>query len=453
MKVYNNILETIGDTPIVKLNRMAPKDGPNIYVKLEYLNPAGSIKDRIAMHIINKAEQEGKLKKDGTIVENTSGNTGAGLAMVAAVKGYKSVFTIPDKMSAEKINFIKSFGSRVVVTPTNVPAESPQSYYETAKRIAKNTSGSFYVNQYHNPDNPEAHYTYTGPEIWEQMDGKIDYLVAGIGTGGTLSGIAKFLKEKNPEIKVIAVDPIGSVFYDYFKHGKPGEPHVYKLEGIGEDMMVDAMDFNVVDDIIQVGDKDGFMTCREMARLEGIFAGGSSGAAVWAALQFAKDVPAGKNILTILPDTGFRYLSKFYNDEWMRDNGMTDSGETALLSDVLDQMPKRSLISTHSNALVRDVIHQMKSHNISQMPVFDDGNLIGLITEGRLLEYLAGSDASSSSPIAQLVETHLNVFEANAPLTDVLTKIRESSNVALVHKPDGTYEIMTKIDIIEFLSK
>jgi len=372
--------------------------------------------------------------------------------MVAAVKGYKSVFTIPDKMSSEKINFIKSFGSKVVITPTNVPAKSPQSYYETAKRIAKNNDGSFYVNQYHNPDNPEAHYTYTGPEIWEQMEGKIDYLVAGIGTGGTLSGIAKYLKEKNPEINIIAVDPIGSVFYDYFKHGKPGEPHVYKLEGIGEDMMVDAMDFNVVDDILQVGDRDGFTTCRELARQEGIFAGGSSGAAVWAALQLAKNVPAGKNILTILPDTGFRYLSKFYNDEWMHDNGMVESEQSGSLSAVLDTMGTRTLISTNSNALVRDVIDQMKKNNISQMPVIDNDELTGLITEGRLLEYLAGSDPSSSSPIARLVETHLNVLTEDATLSEVLEKMHDTANVIIVKKDNGTFEIVTKIDIIGFLS-
>ncbi|HHM01970.1 MAG TPA: cysteine synthase [Caldithrix abyssi] len=451
MQVYDNILDAIGNTPIVKLNRMVPENGPNVYVKLEYLNPAGSIKDRIARHIIRRAEEKGDLKPGGTIVENTSGNTGAGLAMVAAVRGYDAIFTIPDKMSSEKINFMKSFGARVVVTPTSVPAESPQSYYETAKRIARNTEGSFYVNQYHNPANPEAHYASTGPEIWEQMDGKIDYFVAGIGTGGTLSGTARFLKEKNPDIKIIAVDPEGSVFYDYFKHGKPGEPRVYKLEGIGEDMMVEAMDFSVVDDIIQVNDEQGFQTTRKMARLEGIFAGGSSGAAVWGALQVASKLPADKNVLVILPDTGFRYLSKVYNDQWMLDNGIALEQTRETLGDIIASKGEQPLLTAGSNMLIKDVIHLMRSNNVSQLPVIDDGQYIGMISESRILEYLLNDNTSSDNAISPLVDTHTPLFSSRTPVSAGLEHMKKGHSALMVSGDSGKLHIITKIDMLEFL--
>ena len=319
-EIKSNVLEAIGNTPLVKLNNITKCIQTKIYAKLEFMNPGGSIKDRMALYMIEDAEKNGLLKPGGTIIENTSGNTGVGLAVVAAVKGYKTIFTIPDKMSQEKINLLKAFGAEVIVTPTDVPYDDPRSYYETAKRIASETPNSFYVNQYNNLMNPEAHYQTTGPEIWRQTNGKIDYLVAGIGTGGTLSGTAKFLKEKNPEIKVIAVDPIGSVFYNYFKHKKMVKPHAYKVEGIGEDYLAKAMDFSVVDDIVQVNDKNSFLTARRLAREEGIFAGGSSGAAVWASLKLAKKIKKDKVIATILPDSGSRYLSKIYNDSWMKEN-------------------------------------------------------------------------------------------------------------------------------------
>ena len=319
MREYKNILQTIGNTPLVKLNNVAKGITANIYAKLEFLNPGGSVKDRMALYIIRDAEKRGLLKPGGTIVENTSGNTGFGVAMVAAVIGYKTIFTIPDKMSEEKISMLKAFGAEVIVTKTDVPPDSPESYYEIAKKIAREKK-AFYVDQYNNPKNIEAHYKTTGPEIWRDTKGKVDYLVVGIGTGGTLSGAGRFLKKKKKRIKIIAVDPEGSVFYDYFKTGKLIKPHVYKVEGIGEDMLVKTLDFDVIDDIIQVNDKESFIMARRLAREEGMFVGGSSGAAVVAAYKVAKNLDRDKTIVVILPDTGSRYLSKIFNDDWMRKN-------------------------------------------------------------------------------------------------------------------------------------
>lgn len=316
-----DLLKNIGNTPIARLRNMQNGSGVNVWAKLEYFNLTGSIKDRMALYMIEDAEKRGLLKPGATIIENSSGNTGTALAMIAAIKGYRCIITIPDKMSEEKINLMRAYGAEVIVTPTDVPADSPQSYYSVARRLAEETPDSFYPDQYNNPKNIEAHYRTTGPEIWVQTAGKIDYFVAGIGTGGTLSGTAKYLKERKPDIKVIAVDPVGSVFYDYFMTGQCGNPHSYKVEGIGEDYLVKALDFGIIDDIIQVTDKDSFITARRLAREEGLFGGGSSGSAVWASLKIADKAKPGENVVTILPDSGSRYLSKIFNDEWMRQNG------------------------------------------------------------------------------------------------------------------------------------
>ncbi len=309
-----NVLEAIGNTPLVTVTI----GGQTLWTKLEFLNPSGSIKDRMAAFMIEDAEKRGLLNTGGTIIENSSGNTGAALAMIAAVRGYKCIITMPDKMSDEKQNLMKGYGARVIVTPTDVPPDSPESYYSVAKRLVKETQNSFYPDQYNNPKNSEAHYCSTGPEIWYQTNGTIDVLVAGIGTGGTISGTGKYLKERNPKVKVIGVDPEGSVFYDYFRYGKLITPHVYKIEGIGQDHLVNALDFNILDDIIQITDKEAFLTGRQLAQ-QGIFAGGSSGAVVSAALKVSKH-HKGKKIIVILPDSGNRYLSKMYNDEWMKKN-------------------------------------------------------------------------------------------------------------------------------------
>jgi cystathionine beta-synthase len=318
---YEEISQLVGNIPLVKLNRVTEGRRALVLAKLEFLNPGGSVKDRMAFFMLKQAEKNGELKPGGTIVEATSGNTGVAVAMYAAIKGYKAIFTIPDKMSQEKINVLKAFGAQVIVTPTDVPPDSPESYYEVAKRITKETPNSYLVGQYQNQNNPLAHYQTTGPEIWEQTQGKIDFFVAGIGTGGTMSGTARFLKEKKETIKAIAVDPEGSVYYDYFKTKKLITPHPYLVEGIGEDMLCQTLHWDVIDDVVQVTDKEAFLMARKLAKQEGIFAGGSSGAAVWAALEVAKNLDETKTLVVILPDSGTRYLSKIYNDDWMKRNG------------------------------------------------------------------------------------------------------------------------------------
>ncbi len=321
MTYSNSILERIGNTPLVKLNRVVDSNAATVLVKCEFMNPSGSIKDRMALYIIEQAEKKGLLKPGGTIVENTSGNTGMSLAMIAAVKGYRCIFTLPDKMSLEKINGLKAFGAQVVVTPTDVPGDSPEHYVNKAKQIAKETPGAFYVNQYHNQDNIQAHYYSTGAEIWQQTNGHFDAFVAGTGTGGTISGVGRFIKEKTKTIKIVGVDPIGSVHYDYFYTHKLIQPAVYKVEGIGEDILCEALDFSVVDEMRQTNDNQAFEMARRLVKEEGLFCGGSSGAIVYAACELAKEMGPGKTIVTVLTDSGSRYLSKFLNDEWMQQNG------------------------------------------------------------------------------------------------------------------------------------
>lgn len=315
-----NILDTIGNTPLVKLQHINHNPLITILLKLEFFNPSGSVKDRIVKHIIDDAEKKGLLKPGGTIIENTSGNTGAAVAMIAAIRGYKAILVMPDKVSKEKQNALKAYGAQIVITPTSAAPDSPDHYVNVCLRLAKETPNSFRINQYDNPKNPEAHYLTTGPEIWKQTDGRVDYFVASGSTGGTISGTAKYLKEKNPKLKVVMPDPMGSIYYHYFKTGKipEGGNCNYQVEGIGEDHIAHAMDFSVVDEMMQFTDKEAFRMGRELAQREGILAGGSSGANVWAAIEVAKKLTKPTTIVTMIPDGGIKYLSKMYDDEWMK---------------------------------------------------------------------------------------------------------------------------------------
>src|ERR1044071_1518516 len=319
----SDITKAVGHTPIVKLNRVTEGLESEIYVKCEYLNPGGSHKDRVAINMIKDAEAAG-LKPGGTIVEATSGNTGAALAMVAAIKGYKTVFVMPDKMSQEKISSLRAYGARVVIGPAAVEPDDPRSYYQVAKRIAEETPNCFYANQYHNPSNPGAHFLSTGPEIWEQCGHELDVFCTGMGTGGTISGTGKFLKQKKPDIKLVGVDPVGSLYYDYVKTQRITKPFSYKVEGIGEDFFPTTMNLKIIDEIIRVDDKECFLMTRDLVRLEGLFVGGSAGAAVAGAIKYARMTGKKENILVLMPDAASKYISKIFNDDWMRENGFLE---------------------------------------------------------------------------------------------------------------------------------
>ncbi len=456
MSIHENVLSAIGHTPLIRLQKVVSPDDASVLVKLEYLNPGGSIKDRMALHILERAEKAGLLRKGGTIVENTSGNTGVAVAMFAAVRGYRCVFTMPDKMSKEKQDALKAFGAQVIVTPTNVPADSPDSYYSVAKRIAAETPNSFYLNQYHNPDNVEAHYRTTGPEIWEQTGGRLDAFVAGVGTGGTMSGCGRFFKEKNPKIQNVGADPVGSVYHSMFKTGKLSTPHVYKVEGIGEDMMCGAMDLSVLDDVRQVTDAQAFAMARRLAREEGIFAGGSSGAAVHVAAQIARELGKGKTVVVPLPDGGRSYVSKLFSDEWMRDNGFPVNGEgpvsAATVKDVLGKR-RGEVITARRTDKVEAVVKTMRDNDISQMPVVDDsGRALGMIHEYDLLNFLIEGKHRLSEVVDPLVQPIQGLVTADTPITR-LREIFNDDNIAVVKDGEKVTGILTKIDLIEFLGE
>src|SRR5512141_1489368 len=362
-QMYQNILQTIGQTPLVQLNHVAAGAGlGKIFAKVEFLNPGGSVKDRIALSIIEDAERQGTLKPGGTIVESTSGNTGAGLALAAAVKGYKCVFVMPDKMSEEKVRYLRAFGARVIITPTAVPPDDPRSYYNVAKRIVAETPNSILANQYHNPANPAAHYRTTGPEIWEQTAGQIAVWIAGMGTGGTITGTARYLKERNPNIKVVGVDILGSLLYDTWKLGHvPTEPFMktYKIEGIGEDFIPSTLDLSLIDEVVQVNDRESFLMARRLVREEGIFSGGSSGSAVAGLLrsQIVRALRADQTAVVLFPDSGDRYLSKLYDDNWMRENGFLSSDWSGnRVADLLSSPDRIELITARIDDRMTAVI-------------------------------------------------------------------------------------------------
>ncbi len=448
-----DLTQAIGHTPIVRLNRIAEHVESSIYVKLEYLNPAGSMKDRVALNIIGDAEQRGMLGPGGTIVEATSGNTGAGLAMVAATRGYKCIFVMPDKMSKEKIDTLRAYGAKVVICPTAVEPSDPRSYYSTARRIVEETPGAFYANQYHNPANPEAHYVSTAPEIWEQTGGTFDVFCGGMGTGGTLSGCGRYFKQKRADIQIIGVDPIGSLYYEYVKTGRLTKPFSYYVEGIGEDFLPSTMNLDLLDEVVQVDDKECFLMTRELVRREGIFCGGSGGAAVVGAVKYAQSLKEPKNILVLLPDSAQKYLSKIFNDEWMRSNGfLADDDTEGTVAHVLKAKPHR-LITARRDSRVRDAIAIMKEHGISQLPVLDEnGRHCGIVAEIDLLNYLVEHEGGLAEPLAGLIESDYATVTPHTRLA-LLKTIFNDAKVVLVVGDDRLLGVLTKIDLIDYLAR
>jgi cystathionine beta-synthase len=454
MTTFNNILETIGNTPIVRINKLAQNVSSTIYAKMESMNPGGSIKDRIGKFIIEKAEKSGELKPGGTVIEATSGNTGVGLAITSAIKGYKTIFVMPDKMSQEKIRNLRTFGARVIITPTDVAPEDPKSYYSVAKRIVDETKNSFYSNQYYNPANPQTHYEITGPEIWKQMGDKLTTLVCGMGTGGTISGIGKYLKEKNPKIKVAGVDPIGSLYYEYFKTKKMGQAKPYKIEGIGEDILPGNMDFKVVDEVVQVTDKESFLATRNLVTQEGMFVGGSSGAALMGAIKYAKTLKQPEQILVIFPDAGDRYLSKIFNDNWLKEYGFLESKvDLGLVRDLITHMGPQKIITAQKTNSMLDVIRTMREHGFSQLPVMDKGNkLLGIVTEADLLHHVVDHNHKADDPVERMLSKNF----AQASLDESVENISEdidNNKFVVVYEGDTLHAIITKIDLLSYYSK
>ena len=457
--VYDNILQTMGNTPLVRLNKVVDELTPNLWAKVEFFNPGGSVKDRIGTFIIEDAERSGQLKPGGTIVESTSGNTGVGLAIVAAIKGYKTVFVMPDKMSEEKIRLLRAFGARVVITPTAVEPEDPRSYYNVAKQIVADTPNAILANQYHNPANPQTHYETTGPEIWEQTGGKIDYFIAGLGTGGTISGVGRYLKEKNPDIKIIGVDPIGSLLHHYIKTGEMVDAYSYRVEGIGEDFLPSTMDFSVIDDSIQVDDRESFLMTRRLVREEGMFIGGSCGSAVAGALKYIKQEQIGEDkiVVVLLPDSGSRYLSKVFNDDWMRENGYFSQPCTdATVADVLASKSPQEVIAVTAHDSMMNVIDLMKDNGISQAPVMHEGRLIGMVREVDLLNHmLMVGNRNPTQNIGEMVQSKIQTIVETAPLDQLMHEFVAAGEVVFVTMGEANDQlrgVLTKIDVLDYVA-
>ena len=454
MKIYDSILDTVGQTPLIRLRRLTADCKGTVVVKHEAFNPGGSVKDRIAITMLDAAEAEGKLKPGGTVIECTSGNTGLGLAIAACVRGYKSIFTMPDKVAPEKVSLLRAFGADVHVCPTAVEPDDPRSYYSVAKRLASEIEGAFYPNQYHNPNNPIAHYRATGPEIWEDTDGKITHFVGGMGTGGTISGAAKYLKEKNPDIQVIGADPIGSLYLGYFETGELGEAHTYKIEGIGEDMLPSTMDFSVIDEVHGISDREAYRVARNMARVEGIFSGSSAGCAMAAALKVAPRLKEGDLMVVLIPDTGERYLSKVYNDEWLQENGLIDSRIALSVGEILarKKSPLKEILMVQADASVRDAIEVMRTNDVSQLPVFRGDEVVGTVRETSVIPLLLEGGEAVNRKVADVMGPPLPSVSDEVSVDEVFELISKQNPAVLVHDKQGHKSILTKWDLIHSVS-
>jgi cystathionine beta-synthase len=450
---YDSVLETIGWTPLIRLGRVGAGIRTAIFGKAEYANPGGSVKDRIGLAIIEAAEQRGDLKPGGTIVEGTSGNTGVGLAIAASLKGYRCIFTMPDKMSQEKVRLLKAYGAEVVITPTAVPPDHPDHYIVKAKQIVRQTPGAVLADQFYNPVNPEAHYLTTGREIWEQTGGKVTHFVAGAGTGGTVSGVGKYLKEQNPKVRVIAGDPIGSLYTHYHRTKTMGEGHPYKVEGIGGDKIPTTIWFDQIDEFRQVPDRTSFTMARRLAREEGILAGGSAGLNVWLALEIARELdnPAA-TVVTILADTGERYLSKVFSDEWMQENQMLEAPRVTV-EQLLERRPTTApaLVSVAPAAAVRQALNLMTTYGVSQIPVVENGESVGGLIEGTLMTRALSQPSLLDRPVREVMEQPFPEVDAGAPADRVGAMLTRESPATLVRKDGKLIGIVSRYDVLQQL--
>jgi cystathionine beta-synthase len=451
MEALDTFLDAMGNTPLVRLHSVTRGVRPTVLAKLEMLNPGGSVKDRIGIRMIEQAERAGLLKAGGTIVEPTSGNTGHGLAIAAAIRGYKCIFVMPDKMSQEKIALLRAYGAEVVICPTAVAPESPESYYRVADRLAEEIPGAYQPNQYFNPENPKTHYESTGPEIWRQTDGGIDVFVAGIGTGGTISGVGHFLKERKPDVMVVGADPEGSVY-------SGDQPRPYLVEGIGEDFWPATFDPSVVDRYVKVSDRDSFRTARAVTRQEGILVGGSTGTAVFAALQVARELDETKTIVVLLPDTGRQYLSKTYSDSWMLQHGMLDRPDVVRVEEVLThkhtELP--ALITVGAHDKVRQAVDRLQEHDISQAPVVredstDVSQLVGSIRDRELLDRIFRDPDALQADVAEVMAAPIAMVEFDDPIESAFAELEHGSAV-LVTKAGQVLGVLTRSDLLDFLA-
>lgn len=453
--LYNSIVETIGNTPIVKLHHLSRGMAGTIAVKVEYFNPGNSTKDRMAIKMVEDAEKAGLLKPGGTIIEGTSGNTGMGLALAACAKGYRCIFTMADKQSQEKINILKAVGAEVIVCPTNVDPSDERSYYSIARKLNREIPNSFYPNQYDNPSNAQAHFESTGPEIWKQTEGKITHYVATVGTGGSMCGTARYLKEQNPKVITVGIDTYGSVFKKYKETGIFDESEIYPYltEGFGEDILPANVDFSLIDHFIKVTDKDGAIMARKLSREEGLFVGWSSGSAVFGALEYARAHLKENDLMVILlPDHGTRYLNKVYNDDWMKDHGFLEDTGFATARDIVADRKKEALFTVNTTAKVSEAVQLMNSKGVDQVPVEEKGHFVGSLSSVALLDKIIADPGLISKPVSEVMEKPL-IFVAPDSTIDVLSSLMNHNNRAVLVRDDAHHvHIITRHDLLEALS-
>lgn len=457
MKYYNTIIDTIGDTPLVKLNNVTKGIKGTVLVKLEYFNPGNSMKDRMALKMIEDAEKKGILKPGGTIIEGTSGNTGMGLALTAISKGYKCIFTLADKQSPEKIDILRAVGAEVHVCPTNVEPDDPRSYYSVARKLNAEIPNSFYPNQYDNMSNTLAHYETTGPEIWRDTEGKITHYAAGVGTGGSMCGVAGYLKEQNPDIVTVGIDTYGSVFKKYKETGKFDETEVYPYltEGIGEDILPKNVNFDLIDNFIKVTDKDGAVMTRRLAREEGMFVGWSCGSAVFGALEYAREHLQKDDVMVIImPDHGTRYLGKIYNDNWMRDHGFTESGNFATARDIIEKRNGQvKLFTLDSKTKIGEAINKMSDHSIDQAPIVDGKKFVGSVSDSKILKSLIAKPELKDKPIAEIMDGSFDFIALDTTVDVMSTMLNKDCKALLVRDEQNQTHILTQTDLLVSLTR